>query len=126
MGNSGSKLQALFRPDEGIWDGRYADNPWLLEMARPLTRLTWDNAALIAPSTAKRIDLETHDVVEISVEQTKLRAPVYVLPGQAPDCITLSLGWGRTAGGLSVGVGFDAYRLRRSAHPWITAITSIT
>ncbi len=126
VGNSGSKLQALFRPDEGIWDGRYADNPWLLEMARPFTRLTWDNAALIAPSTAKRIDLETHDVVEISVEQTKLRAPVYVLPGQAPDCITLSLGWGRTAGGLSVGVGFDAYRLRRSAHPWITAITSIT
>jgi MoCo/4Fe-4S cofactor protein with predicted Tat translocation signal len=119
-------LQALFRPDEGTWDGRYADNAWLLEMPRPFTRLTWDNAALVAPSTARRLGIDTHDVVEIAVEQTKLRAPVYVLPGQAPDCITLPLGWGRTAGGLSVGVGFDAYRLRRSAHPWVAEITSIS
>jgi MoCo/4Fe-4S cofactor protein with predicted Tat translocation signal len=119
-------LQALFRPDEGTWDGRYADNAWLLEMARAFTRLTWDNAALVAPSTANRLGVDTDDVVEIAVEQTKLRAPVYVLPGQAPDCITLPLGWGRTAGGLSVGVGFDAYRLRRSAYPWIAQITSLT
>ncbi len=141
-GNEGEgRLQALFRPDEGTWDGRYADNPWLLEMARPFTRLTWDNAALIAPSTAKRLGLNLHDgsvdgtlmlsdgevvVAEITIGQTKLRAPVFVLPGQAPDCITLPLGWGRTAGGLSVGVGFDAYRLRDSAHPWMAEITSIT
>jgi MoCo/4Fe-4S cofactor protein with predicted Tat translocation signal len=119
------KFPALFRPDLGTWDGRYADNPWLLEMARPFTRLTWDNAALVAPSTAKRLGLDTHDVIEISVGQAKLRAPVYVLPGQAADCITLPLGWGRAAGGLSVGVGFDAYRLRDSAHPWIAEITSL-
>jgi MoCo/4Fe-4S cofactor protein with predicted Tat translocation signal len=123
---SDGNLQALFRPDEGTWDGRYADNPWLLEMARPFTRLTWDNAALVAPSTAKRLGLDTHDVAEISVRHMKLKAPVYVLPGQAPDCITLPLGWGRAAGGLGVGVGFDAYRLRHSGHPWIAEITSIT
>ncbi len=122
----GRNLHALFRPDEGTRDGRYADNPWLLEMARPFTRLTWDNAALVAPSTAKRLGLETHDVVEIAVDEAKLRAPVYVLPGQAPDCITLPLGWGRVAGGLGAGVGFDAYRLRHSANPWIAEITSIT
>jgi MoCo/4Fe-4S cofactor protein with predicted Tat translocation signal len=123
---SNSNLQALFRPDEGIWDGRYAHNPWLLEMARPFTRLTWDNAALVAPSTAKRLGLDTHDVAEISVRDIKLKAPVYVLPGQAPDCITLPLGWGRAAGGLGVGVGFDAYRLRHAGHPWIAEISSIT
>jgi MoCo/4Fe-4S cofactor protein with predicted Tat translocation signal len=119
-------LQALFRPDEGTWDGRYADNPWLLEMARPFTRLTWDNAALLAPSTAKRLGLETDDVAEISVRHTKLKAPVYVLPGHAPDCITLPLGWGRAAGGLGVGAGFDAYPLRHAGHPWTAEITSIT
>jgi molybdopterin-containing oxidoreductase family iron-sulfur binding subunit len=118
-------LQALFRPDEGVWDGRYADNPWLLEMARSFTRLTWDNAALIAPVTANRLGVDTQDVIEISVGHAKLRAPVYVLPGQAPDCITLPLGWGRAAGGLGVGAGFDAYRLRDSAHPWMAGITSI-
>jgi MoCo/4Fe-4S cofactor protein with predicted Tat translocation signal len=121
-----SGLVALFRPDEGNWDGRYADNPWLLEMARSFTRLTWDNATLVAPSTATRLDLKTHDVVEITVEQTKLKVPVFVLPGQAPDCITLPLGWGRTAGGLGVGAGFDAYSLRRGADPWLAAIVSIT
>jgi MoCo/4Fe-4S cofactor protein with predicted Tat translocation signal len=121
-----SELVALFRADEGNWDGRYADNPWLLEMARSFTRLTWDNAALVAPSTATRLNLKTHDVIEIAVAQTKLKAPVYVLPGQAPDCITLPLGWGRTAGGLGVGAGFDAYRLRHGADPWRAAIVSIT
>ncbi|HEY7298311.1 MAG TPA: TAT-variant-translocated molybdopterin oxidoreductase [Xanthobacteraceae bacterium] len=119
-------LIALFRPDEGAWDGRYANNPWLLEMPRPFTRLTWDNAALVAPSTAKRLGLETHDVVEIAVENAKQHAPVFVLPGQAPDCITLPLGWGRAAGGLGVGAGFDAYRLRRAANPWASEIKSIT
>jgi len=118
-------LVALFRPDEGTWDGRYADNPWLLEMARAFTRLTWDNAALIAPATAQRLGLKTHDVVEIDIEQTKLKAPVYMLPGQALDCITLPLGWGRAAGGLGVGAGFDAYRCRRAADPWLAAVTSI-
>jgi MoCo/4Fe-4S cofactor protein with predicted Tat translocation signal len=119
-------LVALFRPDEGTWDGRYADNPWLLEMSRAFTRLTWDNAALVAPSTAQRLGLKTHDVVEIAIEQTKLKAPIYVLPGQAPDCITLPLGWGRAAGGLGVGAGFDAYRWRRAADPWFATITSLT
>jgi molybdopterin-containing oxidoreductase family iron-sulfur binding subunit len=65
-------------------------------------------------------------VVEIAIAQTKLKAPIYVLPGQAPDCITLPLGWGRAAGGLGVGAGFDAYRARRAGDPWLAAITSIS
>ncbi len=119
-------IQALFRPDEAVWDGRYADNPWLLEMPHPFTRLTWDNAALIAPSTAKRLGVDTHDVVEIEIEQTKLRAPVFVLPGQAADCVTLPLGWGRAAGGLGTGVGFNAYRARRSTNSWTADISAVT
>ena len=117
-------LHALFRPDEGLWDGRYADNPWLLEMSRPFTRLTWDNAALIAPSTAKRLKLATQDVVEITVGNSKVKAPVFVLPGQATDCVTLPLGWGRSAGGLGVGAGFSAYPLRASSDPWRAEITA--
>jgi molybdopterin-containing oxidoreductase family iron-sulfur binding subunit len=119
-------LQALFRGDEGNRDGRHANNPWLLEMPRAFTRLTWDNAALIAPSTAKRLDLKTEDVVEISVENVRLKTPVCVLPGQAPDCITLPLGWGRTVGGLGAGAGFNAYAVRHSNAAWMAAITSLT
>ena len=119
-------LQALFRADEANWDGRYANNAWLLEMPRAFTRLTWDNAALIAPGTAKRLGLKTNDVVEISLAKTKLKAPVYVLPGQAADCITLPLGWGRTVGGLAAGAGFDAYAARRADAAWVVKITSLT
>jgi MoCo/4Fe-4S cofactor protein with predicted Tat translocation signal len=119
-------LQALFRADEGNWDGRNANNPWLLEMPRAFTRLTWDNAALIAPATARRLDLKTEDVVEISFENAKLKAPVYVLPGQAADCITLPLGWGRMIGALGAGIGFDAYTARRSDAPWTIEIASLT
>jgi molybdopterin-containing oxidoreductase family iron-sulfur binding subunit len=119
------QLQALFRPDEVHWDGRYADNPWLLEMPRPLTRLTWDNAALVAPDTAKRLGLATHDVVEVEVGDAKVQAPVFVLPGQAADCITLPLGWGRAAGGLGKDAGFDAYRLRRADTAWLGEIASL-
>ena len=123
--NRPGQLQALFRPDEGTWDGRYADNPWLLEMSRPFTRLTWDNAALIAPSTATRLGLKTHDVVEITVSDVKAEAPVFVLPGQAPDCVTLPLGWGRAAGGVGTGAGFNAYRLRRQDDAWVAKIVSL-
>ncbi|HUH86023.1 MAG TPA: TAT-variant-translocated molybdopterin oxidoreductase [Stellaceae bacterium] len=110
-----SGLRLLFRADSAVIDGRFADNAWLLELPRPFTRLTWDCAALVAPATAARLGVADGDVATIASEGGRLEAPVFVLPGQAADCITLPLGFGRRAGGLAVGVGFDAYRLRRAA-----------
>ena len=116
---AGKGLDLLFRPDEAVGDGRLTDNPWLLELPRSFTRLTWDNAALIAPATAERFGLANEDVVVVALQGRQLRAPVFVLPGQAPDCITLPLGFGRRAGGLGTGVGFDVYPLRSAATPWL-------
>ncbi len=112
-------LVALFRPDPSIHDGEHANNGWLQELPKPLTKLTWDNAALVAPSTAERLKLANEDVVTLTLDGRTTQAPVLVLPGQAEDCVTLHLGHGRTRGGrLSSGAGFDAYRLRSSAAPW--------
>jgi MoCo/4Fe-4S cofactor protein with predicted Tat translocation signal len=116
---AGGGIDIVFRPDPLVWDGRFADNPWLLEAPRPFTRLTWDNAALIAPATADRLGIKTEDVLTITANGHSVKAPFFVLPGQAPDCITLPLGFGRRAGGLGAGVGFDAYRLRRLDAPWL-------
>ncbi|MBV9198782.1 MAG: TAT-variant-translocated molybdopterin oxidoreductase, partial [Alphaproteobacteria bacterium] len=116
-------VTVLFRADPGVWDGRFTDNPWLLEMPRPFTRLTWDNAALIAPATAARLGIKTEDVLTIAADGRSVRAPFFILPGQAPDCITLPLGFGRRAGGLGAGVGFDAYRLRSTEALWRTQVT---
>jgi MoCo/4Fe-4S cofactor protein with predicted Tat translocation signal len=112
-------LTLLFRGDLGLWDGRFAGNGWLQEMSRPFTRLTWDNAAMIAPEDAERLDLAESNVIEIALDGRVVRAPVWILPGQAPGCITLPLGYGRAkAGPVGTGVGFDAYLLRAAASPW--------
>ncbi|HWI28284.1 MAG TPA: 4Fe-4S dicluster domain-containing protein, partial [Stellaceae bacterium] len=112
-------LTLLFRPDIGLWDGRFADNGWLQEMPRPFTRLTWDNAAMIAPSTAERLGLNEGRMVEIALGGRKLSAPVFILPGQAPDCVTLPLGYGRSrTGPVGSEVGFNAYLLRASDTQW--------
>jgi len=116
----------LFRPDEAVGDGRFTDNAWLLELPRPFTRLTWDNAALMAPATATRLGLATEDIVDIEAGDRRLRAPVFILPGQAEDCVTLPLGFGRRAGGLAAAVGFNAYGLRTGAEPWLATATRVT
>jgi Fe-S-cluster-containing dehydrogenase component len=107
------------RPSAATWDGRHANNGWLQELPDPLTKLTWDNAALLSPATAKKLTLSDGDVISIEANGAKLEAPVQILPGHADGCITLPLGYGRTVcGGVGKDVGFNAYLLRRSDSPW--------
>src|SRR6185437_12881506 len=54
-----SGLDLVFRTDPYIFDGRYANNTWLQELPRPMTKLTWDNAVHLSPSTAKRLKLDS-------------------------------------------------------------------
>ena len=65
-----SELDLLFAPDPTLWDGRYANNAWLQELPKPLSSLTWDNAALLSPATARRLGIESGDVVEIGLRRT--------------------------------------------------------
>ncbi len=73
--SSQTALTILFRPDPTVWDGAYANNGWLQELSKPLTKLTWDNAALIAPATAQRLGVTTEDVVELSSGAARSRPP---------------------------------------------------
>ncbi|HJW23736.1 MAG TPA: 4Fe-4S dicluster domain-containing protein [Rhodocyclaceae bacterium] len=109
-------LTAVFLPDAAVDDGAFANNAWLQELPRPLTKLTWDNAALLAPATARALGLENGDEVELSAAGHRVRAPVWVLPGQAEETVGIPLGYGRRdAGRVGNGVGFDGYRLRSGA-----------
>jgi molybdopterin-containing oxidoreductase family iron-sulfur binding subunit len=112
-------LEVLLRPDPTIWDGRFANNGWLQECPKPLTKLTWDNALLLAPRTAKDRRLDTGDVVTVTAAERSLDVPVFVQPGHAEGCATLHLGFGRTrAGKVGDGVGVDAYRMRTTGAWW--------
>ena len=116
------ELTALFRADPTVWDGSYANNGWLQELPKPLTKLTWDNAVLVSPSTAEKLGVASEDVVDLLLAGRKVTAPVWVMPGQAEGCLTLHFGYGRTRGGrVANGKGFDAYALRGSNGPWAHA-----
>ncbi|MGH6849363.1 MAG: TAT-variant-translocated molybdopterin oxidoreductase [Methylocella sp.] len=105
-------LTILFRPDPHLWDGRYANNAWLQELPRPLTKLTWDNPLLIAPDLAGQLKLHNGDMIRLSMGGTSVTAPAWIMPGQAADCVVALLGFGRRrAGSIGSGAGFDFYPL---------------
>ncbi len=79
----GGALSLLFRPDPRLWDGRYANNPWLQELPEPLTKLTWDNPLLISPDLARRTGLRNGDKVNLRTGTGAISMPVWVQPGQA-------------------------------------------
>jgi molybdopterin-containing oxidoreductase family iron-sulfur binding subunit len=115
-------IEVNFRRDPTIYDGRFANNGWLQELPKPVTKLTWDNAALMAPATAERLDLHNGDIIQVTHEGRQLRIPIWINPGHAADALTIHLGYGRTrAGRVGNATGFDAYVLRGSTSPWFGA-----
>ena len=130
--NSSGELEFLFRPDPGIYDGRFANNGWLQELPKPVTKLTWDNAALVSPKTAEALKLShsipsrggehgqiLSNVIDISLSGSKVTAAAWILPGQAEGVVVLPLGYGRKkAGYTGTNKGFNAYAVRASNALW--------
>jgi molybdopterin-containing oxidoreductase family iron-sulfur binding subunit len=109
-------IEVVFYPSSSTWDGRFANNGWMQEAPDPMTKLTWDNAALLSPATARNIGVETGDVVVIKSGGGQAEMPVLVQPGHADDSISLALGYGRTrCGRVGENVGHNAYPLRTTA-----------
>ena len=112
-------LELVFQPDPTIGDGRHANNGWLQELPKPVTKLTWDTAALLAPALAERLGLGSGDMVELARAGRSIEAPVWIVPGHADGAVTLNLGYGRTrTGRVGRATGFNAYALRTSDAMW--------
>jgi Fe-S-cluster-containing dehydrogenase component/anaerobic selenocysteine-containing dehydrogenase len=112
-------LEIAFVQSPKVYDGRFANNGWLQELPHPMTKLTWDNAAILSPRTARELAVSNQDVIEIRAPAGAVRAPVLVLPGHVDGALTLALGYGRQGTeSLARGVGVNAYALRTSAAPW--------
>ncbi len=108
-------IEINFRRDPTIYDGRYANNGWLQELPKPMSKLTWDTAAHISPAMAAASHLRNGDMIAITAGDRSLHAPVFVMPGHAKDSITITVGYGRTqAGRLGSQLGVNAYALRAS------------
>jgi molybdopterin-containing oxidoreductase family iron-sulfur binding subunit len=124
-------LEIVFRPDPKVWDGRFANNGWLQELPHAVTKITWDNVALVSPTTAERLGIrsafaknpvniaQASDVIEVTVRGNTVRVPAWILPGQADDSLMVTIGYGRTrAGRVGDGVGTDVQSLRSSNALW--------
>ena len=130
-------IDIVFRADPTIHDGRFANNGWLQELPKPLSKLTWDNAAIVSPATAGTLGLgkKVNDIAtnrmgsiggEIIADQVELRyagrkviAPVFIQPGHPDNVVTVHIGYGRTiAGKVGSNTGFNAYSIRTSDAPW--------
>ncbi len=133
--SAAGQFEIVFRTDPTIYDGRFANNGWLQELPKPLTKLTWDNAALVSPNTAQRLGLEREigkmggdiyvDTIKIDYQGRSLvNVPAWITPGQPDNVITLHLGYGRRLAGrvglngVGRGHGFDSYAIRTADAPW--------
>jgi molybdopterin-containing oxidoreductase family iron-sulfur binding subunit len=113
-----NSLEIIFRPDPNIYDGRWANVGWLQELPKPVTNLSWDNAAIVSGATLTKYGLEEDDIVELTVQGRKVNAPVMVAPGHPDDSVTVHLGYGRQTGRVAGGAGFNAYLIRTSDAPF--------
>jgi molybdopterin-containing oxidoreductase family iron-sulfur binding subunit len=135
-GRGAGGYEIVFQQDHSLYDGRFANNSWLQELPHPITRLTWDNAALMSSKTAHKLGVGLGEyahggehggyrvpVLELHLQGRVVHAPAWIVSGHADDSITVSLGYGRAYVGKVGGVGesrvgFNAYEIRTSDHPW--------
>ena len=117
----------MFVPSPALHDGRYANDGWLQELPDPITKLTWDNPALVSPKTAETLGLANEDVVRVDYSGRSLELPVWLVPGMADGVVALTLGYGRShAGRIGSGVGFDAFKVRGSKAPGFDSGVTLT
>ncbi|MEM1294459.1 MAG: TAT-variant-translocated molybdopterin oxidoreductase [Verrucomicrobiota bacterium] len=121
-------IEIVLSASSQVWDGRYVNNSWLQEVPDPITKLTWDNAAVMSKKTADRIGV-THDgqMISISVGGRPVEAPAFRMPGQADFTIHFPLGYGqKNPGRVGEGTGFNAYPLKTTATPYIVPGATVT
>ena len=112
-------IEIIFRPDPSVYDGRWSNVGWLQELPKPVTNLSWDNAAIVSGATLTKLGLAEDSIVELTVAGRKVKAPVIVAPGHPDNSVTVHLGYGRQfAGRVGSGAGFDAYLIRTTDAPF--------
>jgi molybdopterin-containing oxidoreductase family iron-sulfur binding subunit len=109
------KTEVVFFQDVSVYDGRFSNNGWLQEFPDPMTKLTWDNAALMNPNTARTLGVGQGDLIRLKYAGKTLDLPTFLMPGQAAGSIAVALGYGRRFGRVAQGSGFDVNPFRLAA-----------
>ncbi|MCU0711140.1 MAG: TAT-variant-translocated molybdopterin oxidoreductase [Pirellula sp.] len=115
LGLDKKQLEVVLRPSDTVYDGRLANNGWLQECPQPITKLTWDNAAICSIGTARELGLKQGELASLRVGESNVLLPVFVVPGHAEGSFTVNLGYGRAKGkaginGSEVGTNLSSFR----------------
>ncbi|HEX7191351.1 MAG TPA: TAT-variant-translocated molybdopterin oxidoreductase, partial [Thermoanaerobaculia bacterium] len=123
-GQPSTGLEIEFRPDPTLYDGRFANNGWLQELPKPVTKITWDNVLILSPATAKRLGVRVPDswvneretvMANVQYNGVTVTLPVWQVPGQPDDVATVFFGQGKEhQGKIANGTGFNTYKFRYS------------
>ncbi len=92
---SSNNFVVKLSPSYFVGDGKHANNGWLQELPHPVTKVTWDNFAAIAPMTAEKLNVENNDLIEVKANNQTIKLPVMIQPGTAENFIDVELGYGR-------------------------------
>ncbi len=134
---AGTGIEVNFRPDPTIYDGRFSNNAWLQELPKPIHKITWDTVIQVSPAMAAKVgwnpvegfrggDLSV-PVFALTVNGETVEAPIWMTPGHAEDCVTVTLGGGRRKGGVvQEGAGFDPSALRTLNGQWLASGATLT
>ncbi len=118
------RLELNLRPDPSLFDGRHANNGWLQELPKPMTKVMWENCALVSPCTASTLHWSDGDLVTLRTGSGEARLPVLIQPGHADEAITAHLGFGRRRSGRHGNeAGANVYPLRAANSPWTSPLT---
>jgi MoCo/4Fe-4S cofactor protein with predicted Tat translocation signal len=116
-------LELIFRPDPTIWDGRFANNGWLQELPKPLSKMTWDTSAWVSFGLAAERGLHNGDVIELRYRGRTAKMPVFIMAGHPDRSVTVFFGYGRRVAGRVGNANeqareFNPFLLRTSDAPW--------
>ncbi len=128
-------LEIVFKASASTYDGRFANNGWLQELPDPITKITWDNAAIMSSKTAQALGLQNvlingknqQPMIQLNYEGREIEMPVWVQPGHADYSIAVALGHGRESSGrVGTKAGFDVYKIRTSKAPYFDLGLKVT
>ena len=129
---SSKSLDVVFTTSFNTLDGRFANNSWLQESPDPVTKISWDNVAMVSPKTAQDLGIpESSQIgktettrVSLEVNGKSVEIPAWIVPGMADNTVAVAMGYGRDFKGYlpyhdNGVVGFDVNPLRLSAAPFV-------
>lgn len=109
----GGDIEIVLYHNVSVGNGSQANNPWLQELPDPITKVTWDNYAMMSPAMAKTMlgfdVMDPHSkraadayevnpekpVIKITINGRSVELPVMIVPGVNISTIAIALGYGR-------------------------------